>query len=357
MNSSLASQRIIRQGLSHPVFDDPVSVVKYMAGIQAQDFEMARWAVGIRLRNPKLEEINLALDQGLILRAHIFRPTWHLIPGEDYVWMNRFSAPFLRKAHAGRFNQLGLNEPLLKKTRKLIHKTLLARPSLTRHQILEVFHRHKIKPDNLQLIHIFYDAELEGLICSGPQKGKNHTYSLVEERVPSPVKKSSEEALAELTLRYFQSHGPATLQDLTKWMTIPVNTARLGIKMNQSSLDQIEIKGKVHWFTVPPKPAGHGPGPFLLLPAYDEYLIGYADRSFALKPEFIPTTMTSNGILNPTLVYGGKVLGLWKRKTASASLTVQATWFSKPNKAHLSMLEKSISKYSRFFNKPVLLLQ
>lgn len=113
MNSNLALQRIIRQGLSHPVFDDPVSVVKYMAGIQAQDFEMARWALGIRMRDPKLEEINLALDQGLILRAHIFRPTWHLIPGEDYVLMNGFSAPYLRKGHAGRFNQLGLNEPLL----------------------------------------------------------------------------------------------------------------------------------------------------------------------------------------------------------------------------------------------------
>ena len=357
MNSNLALQRILRQGLSYPVFDDPVSVVKYMAGIQAQDFEMAKWAVAIRMQNPGLEKINLALDLGMILRAHIFRPTWHLIPGEDYVWMNRFSAPFLRKGHYGRFKQLGLNETLLKKTRKLIHKSLLARPCLTRHQILEVFHRHKIKPDNLQLIHIFYDAELEGLICSGPLKGKNPTYSLVEQRVPSPVKKSTEEALAELTLRYFQSHGPATLHDLTKWMTIPVKTARLGIEMNKSSLDQLEINGKVHWFTDPPKPAGPGLRPFLLLPAYDEYLIGYADRSFALKPEFIPSTMTSNGILHPTLLYRGKVLGLWKRKSGSAGLTVKPSWFSKPNQAQQSLLEQSVRNYGRFFNMSVHLIE
>lgn len=351
MNSKLAAQRIIRQGLSHPQFSDPVSVVKHMAGIQAQDFEMAKWAVGIRMQNPDLEAINAALDSAKIIRAHIFRPTWHLVTGEDYWWMNRFSAPFLRKGHTGRFQQLGLNETLLQKTRKLIHKSLLARPSLTRQQILEVFQSHKFKPDPQQLNHILYDAELEGLICSGPQQGKTHSYTLVEQRLPSPVGKTAEEALAELTIRYFKSHGPATLQDLTKWMNIPVNTARLGIEMNRSSLDFQTINGKVHWFTDHPEPARSRPRPFLLLPAYDEYLIGYADRSFAIQPEFIPVVMTSNGILHPTLVYRGKVLGLWKRKPGSKVQEVQSNWFFKPNQSQRSLFKQSIGLYQRFYRR------
>jgi hypothetical protein len=262
--------------------------------------------------------------------------------------MNRFSAPFLRKGHTGRFQQLGLNETLLQKTRKWIHKSFLARPWLNRQQILEVFQSHKFKPDPLQFNHILYDSELEGLICSGPQQGKTHSYALVEQRLPSPVGKTTEEALAELTRRYFQSHGPATLQDLTKWMNIPVNTARHGIEINRPSLDFQTINGKIHWFTDHPAPARSRPRPFLLLPAYDEYLIGYADRSFAIPPEFIPVVMTSNGILHPTLVYRGKVIGLWKRKPGSKVQEVQSNWFFKSNPSQTNLFKQSMGIYQRF---------
>ena len=53
------------------------------------------------------------------------------------------------------------------------------------------------------------DFELEGVVCSGPRRGKQFTYALLDERVrpvaPIPTR---DEALAKLARRYFQQPWP-----------------------------------------------------------------------------------------------------------------------------------------------------
>jgi len=353
MKFNLALERLRFQRIGFLPFENPIDVVQYMCGLQAQDYEMARWAIAVRMKNPESDRITRELDSGLILRTHIFRPTWHFIPGEDLKWMMNFSAPYIKKLNASQENKIGLDQALLTKTKKIIEKAFKDHTFLTKEEIVLALNRDKINTDGLRPIHILFDAECSSLICSGPKMGHQHTYALLDSRVPSSIKKTNEEALAELTKRYFQSHGPASIKDLAKWMSISLNKAKEGVALIGQGLDSITIDEYPHYFIPRPESPPVISDTCFLLPAYDEYLIGYADRSFALEEKFGSSTVTTNGIFNPIIVHHGKVKGSWKRKKNNTGFTVELIWYYPPNPTLLKKVKNLLKGYEKFIGKTI----
>ncbi|RYY96647.1 MAG: winged helix DNA-binding domain-containing protein, partial [Chitinophagaceae bacterium] len=203
--------RLAAQHLLSPVHDDPAGVVRHLGAVQAQDFPMALWALGIRMKTGSLATVAGALDAGHILRTHLLRPTWHLVAAEDIRWMLRLSAPQVRSVIASSGRQLGLDAPLYAKTQRLFEKHLQGGRQASRADLAELLRQHRIPADPGAMVHILMDAELAGVLCSGTGAGRTGSYALLEERVaPAPDNPGREEAAARLALRYYGSHGPAT---------------------------------------------------------------------------------------------------------------------------------------------------
>ena len=204
----------------------PKDIVSWMGAMQAQDFAMAKWAIGVRLKGSTDKSIQASLDKGEILRIHLLRPTWHFVSSDDIYWMLQLSAHKIKSSLKTRHKELELSEPLHNKTRTIIERMLSGGESLTRDELATEFLKAGIRTDENRLSHILFRAEMDGIVCSGALKEKKLTYSLLEERVPQKRELSNEEALAELAKRYFQSRCPATIQDFIWWSNLSKSDAK-----------------------------------------------------------------------------------------------------------------------------------
>ena len=187
--------------------------------MQAQDYEMSKWAMGVRLPNQTEGILEAALNNGEVLRTHLLRPTWHLVAPKDIRWMLALSKPQIEKIVAGYNERLGLDIATRSKSNDIIEKALTQRPNLTRNELMEILGHHDIQASDIRAAHLMFHAELTGLVCSGIRKGKQLTYALLDTRTPLTKPLHRDEALAELAKRYFQSHAPATVKDFasTTW--------------------------------------------------------------------------------------------------------------------------------------------
>jgi hypothetical protein len=325
----IAIYRLYSQQLLKPQFKTPQDLVSWMGAMQAQDYAMSKWAAGSRMLNSSLKAVEQALHSGEIIRTHVMRPTWHLVAAQDVHWMLELTSPHVLANAAYRYKQLGLDAKLLKRTGTLIEKALRDNRHLTREELMEVLRRSRIDTTDQRAAHILFDAELKGIIASGATQGHKITYALLDERVPHHTGKNRDEALAELALRYFSSHGPATLQDFCWWSGLTVKDAKAGIAEAGSKLTEEHIDGNVYWysasFSAPRKIAES----LLLLPAYDEFMISYRDRSALLEQAHTHTTISSNGIFYPIIVRNGKVIGTWKRSVGKGKLHIETQFFKR----------------------------
>ncbi len=218
--SDIASTRLSNQHIAGTTLKAPEDVVSWLGAMQAQDYTMAKWGIGLRLPGSTEESIEAAVVQGQIIRTHILRPTWHFVAAADIRWMIAVSAHRLGSALKPLNIKLELTETLLRKCSKLIEKALSGNQYLTRPELMAVLQRNKIATDDLRSSHIMFAAEISGLVRNGPRRGKQHTYALLDERVPAATGIKREEAIALLTRRYFTSHGPATVPDFAWWANL-----------------------------------------------------------------------------------------------------------------------------------------
>ena len=197
-------------------------------------------------------------------------------------------------------------------------------------------------------------AELDGVICSGPRKGKQFTYALLEERVPQVKTISHEEALAELVKRYFSTRGPATLQDFVWWSGLTAADARSGIEIVKSKLRCEEIEGQKYWFTETKPPQTEKTTTAYLLPNYDEYIVSYTDRSQIYNSSHDKILDSRGNVLfQNTLVVDGQVTGTWKRTLKKNEVIIELTTFSKPTKAESLAITDAIQQYGKFLELPI----
>ena len=345
---NIARIRLAAQHIAGNGFTTAKDLVSWMGALQAQDFNMMKWAVGIRLPGSTEKSVDGAINDGSVIRTHLMRPTWHLVSADDIRWMLELTAPQIKRSMFARHRDLEITENVVKKTRALLEKNLSGGNHLTRDELVKEFENAGMATGDNRAAHLLLSAELDGLICSGASRGKLPTYALLDERVPSSKPFNRAEALGWLTMRYFLSHGPATLPDFIWWSGLPAGDARKALEMIKPGLVSETYGEDVYWMAESTAAAGKSDPIMNFLPAYDEFIISYRDRSAALSEKHIAKAVSSNGIFRPVIVVDGQVTGLWKRTFKNNRLTVETEFFIKQGKSASTRIEKAVLAYADF---------
>jgi hypothetical protein len=299
--------------------------VRWLGAVQSQDYAGAKWALGQRTRAATGAELDRLFDAGTILRTHVMRPTWHFVLPEDIRWLLDLTGPRLRRGLAGRHRQLEITEAVIARANAAFSASLAGGRHLTRSQLGEVLNAAGIAPDGQRLPHLLIAAELDGLIVSGPRHGNQFTYALLEERAPKARVLDRTEALAELTRRYFRSHGPAQVQDFLWWSGLTLADARAGIALAGTALHHQLVQGNDYWSDAEAAPTVRKPAMVAhLLPNYDEYTVGYRDRAavFHADRPFEPSLFSFGSVLSNIVTVNGRVRGSWRRTVARSGVRV-----------------------------------
>ncbi len=356
MNTDIARQRLHNQRIAATKFETPDAVVRWFGAVQAQDYAGAKWAVGQRMQGATDAALDAAFAAGTILRTHVMRPTWHFVTPADIRWLLALTAPRVHVANAYQCRQLDLDDATLTRGNAALVNALRGGVQLTRTELAVMLQEAGIAIDGQRLTHIMMHAELTGIVCSGARRGKQFSYTLLDERVPHTAPLAREEALAKLTRRYFTSHGPATIRDFVWWSGLTTADAKAGLALAGSQIMHEDIDDRTYWFAASaPFPEDLPPTAFLL-PNYDEYIVGYTDRSAAL--DMAPAEKLDargNLLFNHTMVIDGRVRGTWKRTLKKDAVIVDALPFAPLDAAEARALEDAAGRYGRFIGLPATL--
>lgn len=348
--NGIAHFRLFSQQIANPKFKSVKELVAHMGAMQAQDFNMAKWAIGLRLKKSTQENIDAAINSGSIIRTHILRPTWHFISSEDIYWMLDLTAPRIKASMKGRHKQLELTEIVLKKCNKIIQKILSENQIATRKEIIRELNKARISTDENRASHILFNAELDKIICSGKMKGKETTYALLHERVAEPKSLQKQVALEKLATKYFKSHSPATLQDFVWWSGLAITDAKSGMEMIKKDFIPEKINDKEYWIPKSFAPSKKIENSVFLLPAFDEFLISYKERSASVMTEHASKAFSKNGIFWPTVLINEKVMGTWKREIKKDKLSITINFFDSKTKLKNNLLEEAVARLELFLN-------
>jgi hypothetical protein len=345
-NNEITSARLRRQRLIAGHFSQPEDVVSWQGAVQAQEYEDAKWALALRMRRADEPGIERAFADGRILRTHVLRPTWHFVAPADIRWMLALTGPAVSRRMAPYNRRLELDATVFRRSEKTIARALAGGARLTRQELKSALQRAGIETGNVQrLAHIVMQAELDAVVCSGPRRNRKFTYALLDDRVSSAPALSRDDALAELTRRYFRSHGPAQVHDFAWWSGLTIGDARAGLAMLDRELVHETLDGKTYWFPSSRRTAATERTAYLL-PLYDEYLIAYRDRSAALDRQL--WTWTSGEAFNAPVVVGGQVVGGWRRRVQSKRVAIALTMFTDLPAGDLRLIDEAARRYAAF---------
>ncbi|NVO18660.1 MAG: winged helix DNA-binding domain-containing protein [Bacteroidetes bacterium] len=349
-SQELIKLRLTSQQLYLPGVSDPTELISWMGALQAQDYAMAKWALGIRIPGCTDQEVAGAIKRGDIIRTHVMRPTWHLISSDDIYWMLDLTAPSIKASVRSRHRDLELTDKVLSKCLSIIQNELEGGNHCTREELMLKLSEAKIQTDLNRSSHIMVWAEMEGLVCSGADKEGKSTYALLEERVPGKKTLPMDEAAVRLAEKYFQSHGPATLKDFVWWSGLTVKVAGRALETIKPWLESIEMDSETYWMSSGlmsdlSKPLCH------LLPAYDEFIISYKDRNAIIPPHVQRIAISENGLFRPVILLNGKAIGLWRRTVKKDRVSVEMEFFSPPLKKTLNLLQIHAASFARFLGK------
>jgi winged helix DNA-binding protein len=343
----IAAQRLLNQRVTRPGPRGPENLVAWLGAVQAQEYGPAKW--GLALRSPRDTTdtaLERALDQGRILRTHVLRPTWHFVSNADIRWMLELTAPRIHRAMSSYNRRLGLDAGVMTRAAGIFERALADNHYLTRRELGAHLERAGLPGRSTELAQLAMYAELEGVICSGPRRGKQSTYALLADRAPAARRLPRDEALAELTRRYFRSHGPATIRDCVWWSGLSPADVRRGLEINRTRSH--EVDGLRYW-TVGGEAGTHrGRRTGVhLLPVYDEYLVAYRDHRAVPRP---PYSLVN---FQHALVIAGQVAGTWRTVAGTKGLVVDVTTLRRLTAGERRALAHAVARYGRFSRIPV----
>jgi hypothetical protein len=347
----IAKTRLVSQQIARTKYQTAKDIVSWMGAMQAQDLSMAKLAVGIRLPGSTEKTVEAAIARGEIIRTHVMRPTWHFVSADDVHWMLELTAPQIRASLKSRHKQLGLTEAIFSKSNSVIEKALAAEKQLDRKELSTALEKVKVCTSDNRIAHLLLRAELDRIICSGTAKGRETTYALLDDIIPRAKTSDREATLGQLAKRYFSSHGPATLQDFVWWSGLSVGDARGALEMARSGLVSEVIDSQTYWLSDALVIPADVKNLVYLLPAFDEFIIGYKDRRAALSDEHHKKAVSNNGVFRPTIVIDGQVEGLWKRTIKKREFAVEADLFQPLSKMSKKSLEKTMATLGHFLGK------
>jgi hypothetical protein len=333
-----------------PRFASPADVVRWFGAVQAQDFGPAKWSLGERLPGSTDAEVQRAFDAGLILRTHVLRPTWHFVTPVDIRWLLRLTGPRVHRINAYAYRRAGLDDAAFAKAHELLAEVLGGGAHRTRKELARVFAGAGLPNTGFALGYLVMHAELDGLICSGAMSGRQHTYTLLEGRVPPAPDCEPDEALAEIVTRYFTSHGPATAKDLRWWSSLPLADIIRGVRLAGDRLRHELVDGVSYWSgshetAVAPSPLVH------LIQRYDEYVVAFAESKYVLDVSgaaraLPPGTAVHNGVV----LLDGQLVGHWKRTSMKHMLLVEAVLHRPLTPAETDALDAAAARQAAFLN-------
>ena len=353
-SSGFIQQRLLNQGIAVPTKKRAAEVVEWLGAVQAQEYQPAKWALGLRMRDATDEAVERAVEDGEILRTHVMRPTWHFVAAADLRWMQALTGPHVQRLMRKSQRQLELEPALLTRAAALFERALRDRQYLTRPELAERLRRAGMNLSGIRMAHAALNAELEAVICSGPRRGKLPTYGLVAERAPGQRDLSGDEALAELTRRFFRSHGPATIRDFVWWSGLATSAARRGLEIIRAK--RHDLGGCTYYRTsVPSAGRAARTAAVHLLPIYDEYLVAYRDRVLVPHgPSKIAATPGHTVTFQHALVIDGRVAGTWRiKKRTPRQLALEVTPLRRLTTTERRGVVSAGERYERFLESPV----
>ncbi len=342
--------RLAAQGISTPRGSTPATVVAALGAMQAQDYLGALWSIGLRLTDATEVDVEKAIADRSLVRTWPMRGTLHFVAAADVRWMLKLLTPRVVAGSAGRHRQLELDDAVFRRSTKVLVRALKGGQVRTREHLFSALERNGIKPTGQRGIHILSKLAQEGVLCFGPREGKQFTFVLLDEWLPETCQLDRDDAIVEIARRYFTSHGPATLTDFAGWTGLKITEGRKGLEAISGELVKESGQGVEYWMpeslarTASPKSnAVH------LLPGFDEFLLGYKDRSAVVPKEHLDKIVPGgNGMFMPTLVRKGQVTGLWRRVLKATSVEVSFMPFGELTSADSRAAEKAAGRYRRF---------
>ncbi len=280
-------RRLVTQRLQGAGLPSAADVVRLLGCVQSQEYAHALWSLGMRTSGLKVMDAQAEFDRGDFIRTHILRPTWHFVAAEDIRWILEVTAPRVQKLNQTIYRQEHLDPATLDRGLAVIVEELEGGRYRTRAELGQALADRRLVGERLGLAYIVMNAELEGVICSGPIRGAQQTYALLDERVPRSAHADALRASAnrgassarggdvvELARRFFLGHGPASIQDLARWSSLTISQCRDAVEAVRDRLDCVIVEGVELWCDPDAPPVGPS-AEALLLPLYDELTLSY----------------------------------------------------------------------------------
>lgn len=347
--ADIAHLRLRNQHLIGPGLAAPADVVGWLGAVQSQDYAGARWGVGQRMKRASDAAVAAAYDAGEIIRTHVLRPTWHFVSPADLRWMLELTAPRVRAALRYYDEKLALDAATLKRSQSVLRRALEGGHDRTRNELATLLAAAGLEGAGQRLAHIMIHAELDAVVCSGPMRGKQFTYALADERVPAAPERTRDEALCELTQRYFTSHGPALPQDFAWWSGLTIRDAHLGLELAGKSLSTLEVDGRRYYHAGSARPPKLRSPVVHLLPNYDEQLIAYKERSATIDRERVMSLgRRENVFANHMVTLNGQVIGGWRRSAARPHAPIEIKLVAKLSAPERQALKDAEARLAKF---------
>jgi winged helix DNA-binding protein len=352
----IARLRLANQRLWGKPFDTPEEVVGWLGAMQAQEFPVAKWSVAQRANGVDDEAMARAFDQGTILRSHFLRPTWHFALARDIRWLLTATAPRVQALNAYYNRQHGIDEKLASKSNAVLARALEGGKHLTRKEVAAILDRAGIVASGPQLAYIIMRAELDAIVVSGPLRGRQHTYALLDERASNTKTLDRDEAVAELTRRFFFSRGPATLRDLARWSSLTAAECKAGLEMVKSALEHEEIDARTYWFAPSSQPRKAQRRPLVdLVQGYDEIIMSYSESKDVVAPVSTDLVVKDRRIFYHAILLDGRVIGHWRHDPPKGSVTIETILHRSLEPAEARALDAAVERYGRFLGLPAAL--
>ncbi|MFI0795176.1 winged helix DNA-binding domain-containing protein [Micromonospora rubida] len=334
---------------------DVAGVVEWFGAMQAQDAASGMWSLGLRLPGWTQADVQAALERREALRTWPMRGTVHLVPSRDARWMLEVTGVRILDAAGPRRALLGLSLEDVDRAADVLGGALAGGVRMTRSECLGTLNAAGVEATGQRGYHLLWYAAQRGITCIAPHVGTEQTFALLDEWVPDPHRPDRDEALGILALRYFRSHGPTTRKDFAGWTGLTAADAKRAIAVAGAALTTVTVDGveavvDPALLDAPREPVDD----VHTLPGFDEYLLGYKDRSLMLdaahKQAIIPG---SNGVFQSTVVRGGRVAGTWKRTLTKTKVKVAVRPLVDLDVATRARVDAALEAYAAFVGLPL----
>ncbi|WP_028775944.1 winged helix DNA-binding domain-containing protein [Shimazuella kribbensis] len=348
--SNVLRYRLRNQRLMNNKFSTPLEVVKWFGAVQAQDYKPSLWGIGLRFKQSSMKKIEMAIEEKHILRTWPMRNTIHFVPAKDAAWMLKLLTPRASARAANVYRKAGLDESIFLKSIDIVIKALQGGKYLTRKELYRALEVAGIQTSNARGVHIIGQLAYRGLICFGPRSGKQPTFVLLDEWVTDSVQLEGAQALAEITRRYFNSHGPATIQDFAWWSGLSLGEAKRGLQYIQNELRSETIDGMTHWFAPITTDIDGEDNVVHVLPMYDEFTVAYKHRSLFLP---IKNQKDTNNGISRVIVRNGHIVGKWDQVQKKDQIKVFLSLFVDLDSRLKKDINQAIEQYGGFLSLPI----